>query len=107
MLIVIIIAIVGGWVGACIWRRAYLRKKERQFEMRPPAIPWAPAGPEQHVTGLSDKGKGLQRVYGPGVGMGGGGGHLKEMRNAVGAPPPPGSDPEKGGVRGFLRKARG
>jgi hypothetical protein len=104
MLIVIVIAIVGGWVGACIWRRAYLRKKERQYEMRPPAVPWAPAGPEQHMSG------GLQRVYGPGVGMSGGsGGHQKEMRNTVGTPSPlsKNSDPEKGGVRGFLRKARG
>jgi hypothetical protein len=76
--------------------------------MRPPAVPWAPAGPEQHMTG------GLQRVYGPGVGMSGGagaGGHQKEMRSAVNTPSPlsktNAADPEKGGVRGFLRKARG
>jgi hypothetical protein len=103
MLIILIIAIVGGWVGACIWRRAYLRKKERQYELRPPAIPWAPAGPEHHMAG------GLQRVYGPGVGMGAGtGGYNKEMRSTVDSSGGESGlkDPEKGGVRGFLRKAR-
>ncbi|EPE28103.1 hypothetical protein GLAREA_04894 [Glarea lozoyensis ATCC 20868] len=100
MLIILIVAIVGGWIGACIWRRAYLRKRERQYELRPPAIPWAPAGPEHHMAG------GLQRVYGPGVGMGAGG-HAKEMRSTESSTGGEGlKDPEKGGVRGFLRKGR-
>lgn len=30
MLIVLVIVIAGCWVGACIWRRAYLRRKDRQ-----------------------------------------------------------------------------
>jgi len=101
MLIVIIVAIVGGWVGACIWRRAYLRKKERQYELRPPAIPWAPAGPEQHMAG------GLQRVYGPGVGMNANnGGGMKEMNSQVAGTGHRDGDVEKGGVWGKLRKGR-
>ena len=30
MLIILIIAIAGSWIGACIWRRRYLRRKDRQ-----------------------------------------------------------------------------
>ncbi|KAI9158174.1 hypothetical protein HJFPF1_06165 [Paramyrothecium foliicola] len=30
MLVVLVVAIAGIWVGACIWRRRYLRKKDRQ-----------------------------------------------------------------------------
>ena len=29
-LVVMIVAIVGIWVGACLWRRRYIRKKDRQ-----------------------------------------------------------------------------
>lgn len=28
-----VVAIVGIWVGACIWRRRYLRKKDRQYAL--------------------------------------------------------------------------
>jgi hypothetical protein len=28
-----IVAIVGIWVGACIWRRRYLRKKDRRYAL--------------------------------------------------------------------------
>ncbi|KAJ2899560.1 uncharacterized protein MKZ38_002993 [Zalerion maritima] len=33
MIVVIFVGIVGIWVGACIWRRHYLKKKERMYEM--------------------------------------------------------------------------
>ncbi|KAF4620094.1 hypothetical protein G7Y89_g14728 [Cudoniella acicularis] len=45
MLVVITLAIVLGWIAACIFRRRYLRRKEREFEMRPPVVAW---GPHQH-----------------------------------------------------------
>lgn len=32
-LVIIVLAIVGIWVGACIWRRRYLRKKDRQYAL--------------------------------------------------------------------------
>ncbi|KAK0734495.1 hypothetical protein B0T26DRAFT_670786 [Lasiosphaeria miniovina] len=32
-LVVIIVAIVGIWVGACMWRRRYLRKRDRQYAL--------------------------------------------------------------------------
>lgn len=30
MLVVLVVAIAGIWVGACIWRRRYIKKKDRQ-----------------------------------------------------------------------------
>jgi len=41
MLVVIVIAIIVLWIGACLLRRRYVRKKEMQYELRPPTVPWA------------------------------------------------------------------
>lgn len=30
MIVILVVAIAGIWIGACIWRRRYLRKKDRQ-----------------------------------------------------------------------------
>lgn len=30
MLVVLVVGIAGIWIGACIWRRRYLKKKDRQ-----------------------------------------------------------------------------
>lgn len=32
-LVVVVFAIAGIWVGACVWRRHYLRKKDRQYAL--------------------------------------------------------------------------
>ncbi|KAK0748337.1 hypothetical protein B0T21DRAFT_20979 [Apiosordaria backusii] len=32
-LVIMVVAIVGIWVGACIWRKRYLRKKDRQYAL--------------------------------------------------------------------------
>ncbi|KAK3329838.1 hypothetical protein B0H66DRAFT_39287 [Apodospora peruviana] len=32
-LVIMVVAIVGIWIGACIWRRRYLRKKDRQYAL--------------------------------------------------------------------------
>jgi hypothetical protein len=32
-LVVMVVAIVGIWVGACIWRKRYLRNKDRQYAL--------------------------------------------------------------------------
>ncbi|KAK3990371.1 hypothetical protein QBC44DRAFT_67028 [Cladorrhinum sp. PSN332] len=32
-LVVMVFAIVGIWVGACLWRRRYLRRKDRQYAL--------------------------------------------------------------------------
>jgi hypothetical protein len=30
---VVVVAIAGIWIGACVWRRHYLRKKDRQYAL--------------------------------------------------------------------------
>lgn len=32
-LVIMIVAIVGIWVGACVWRRRYLRRKDRAYAL--------------------------------------------------------------------------
>ncbi|KAL2270288.1 hypothetical protein VTJ83DRAFT_2472 [Remersonia thermophila] len=32
-LVIMVVAIVGIWVGACVWRRRYLRKKDREYAL--------------------------------------------------------------------------
>lgn len=32
-LVVVVVAIAGIWIGACIWRRKYLRRKDRQYAL--------------------------------------------------------------------------
>jgi hypothetical protein len=41
MIVILAIAIIGGWILACIFRKRYLRKKELNYELRPPVTPWA------------------------------------------------------------------
>ena len=41
MLVVMVIGLTAIWVGAIILRRRYIRKKEKEFEMRPP-VAWGP-----------------------------------------------------------------
>lgn len=41
MLIIIFILITGSWIAACVFRRRYLRRKEKQTEMTDP-IAWGP-----------------------------------------------------------------
>lgn len=50
MIVIIVVAIVGGWIAAAFFRRRYLRKREINYEMRPPTAPWVtghtgPTGP--------------------------------------------------------------
>ncbi|KAF5527217.1 hypothetical protein CGCA056_v000342 [Colletotrichum aenigma] len=33
MLVILVVAIAGIWIGACIWRRRYLRRKDRMYEL--------------------------------------------------------------------------
>lgn len=59
MLVIIIFLIVGGWIAACMLRRRYIRKKEKEFEMRPP-VAWGPhqlqgmTGGYNYGDGVSD-----------------------------------------------------
>jgi hypothetical protein len=40
MIVVIAFAIIAGWIGACLLKRRHDQRKERKFELRPPAAPW-------------------------------------------------------------------
>lgn len=71
MIVIIVVAIVGGWVTAAYFRRRYLRKRELNYEMRPPTAPWVtghtgPTGPYGGGGfGESVKGKGEVMVTAP------------------------------------------
>lgn len=61
MLIIVTVGIIAIWIGACIWRRKYLKKKDRMYELGKHGAargsstgPWAP-------------GSGVTLPYGDGV----------------------------------------
>jgi len=75
MLVVMFVVIVGTWIIACLFRRRYLRKKEKEIEMLPPVA----LGPHQlqamtggyrYGDGVVDANRGAQSHAG---------GHHKEM----------------------------
>ncbi|KAL2072611.1 hypothetical protein VTL71DRAFT_11954 [Oculimacula yallundae] len=82
MIVVIFFAIVFGWIGACLFRRRYLRKKEREIEMKPP-VAWGPhqmqgaTGGYQYGDGVADTSRG---------GPGSAGGYAKEYAAAAVTP---------------------
>jgi hypothetical protein len=50
-LVVLFVAIVGGWVAACIFRRRYLKKHDMSFESKPP-VSWGPHQTQSTSGGL-------------------------------------------------------
>ncbi|RDL40053.1 uncharacterized protein BP5553_00032 [Venustampulla echinocandica] len=129
MVAVIFFGLMAIWIGACIWRKRYIRKKERAFEMRPPAVPWgptqSPAMTPPYVDGTADasrssvrssmrrgeksQGVGAEGYYSPSpLGLGAtDGGHYKEAtaQDLPLATPADGTT-ENRGSRGWLRKNR-
>ncbi|PBP26424.1 integral membrane protein [Diplocarpon rosae] len=79
MICVIFVAIVGGWIGACLLRRRYLRKKEREIEMRPP-VAWGPHQMQGVTGGYGDV---VVESHGSASSSGG---HGKEFAAANAAP---------------------
>ena len=75
MLVVIVVVIVGTWIAACVFRRRYLRNKEREIEMLPPIA----LGPHQlqAMTGGYRYGDGI--VDNNRLAPAHSGGHHKEM----------------------------
>ncbi|KAH7150389.1 hypothetical protein B0J13DRAFT_287876 [Dactylonectria estremocensis] len=67
MLVILVVGIAGIWIGACIWRRRYLRKKDRQRSL-----------------GQKHSGSASHPSWGPGVGSG-----------SVAAPHDPGYDSQR------------
>ncbi|KUJ22693.1 uncharacterized protein LY89DRAFT_307774 [Mollisia scopiformis] len=76
MLVVMFVVIVGTWVAACLFRRRYLRRKEKEIEMLPPVA----LGPHQlqAMTGGYRYGDGVLDANRGGHA----GGHHKEMAAA-------------------------
>jgi hypothetical protein len=75
MVIVMFVIIVGTWIAACMFRRRYIRRKEKEIEMLPPVA----LGPHQlqAMTGGYRYGDGVvdnNRGAPPNAG-----GHHKEM----------------------------
>jgi len=89
MLVVMVIVISGGWVGAVFFRRRYIRNKEKEFEMRPP-VAWGPHQMQGATNGYN---------YGDGS-ENSPGGHNKEA-GADGIPAA-----KKGASKSWLRKER-
>jgi hypothetical protein len=93
MICIMFVAIVGGWIGACMLRRRYLRKKERELEMNPP-VAW---GPHQSQAASYNYGDGVVDSHASNSV----GGHSKEFTEAVVTPPA-----SKSGSKGFLTNNR-
>ena len=70
MLVVMVVGLTAIWVGAVLLRRRYLRKKEKEIEMRPP-VAWGPHQLQGATGGYA---------YGDGV-VDGRGGAAKEARS--------------------------
>lgn len=72
MLVILVVGITGIWIGACIWRRKYLRKKDRLHELGKGLPSNVAVDTEGHLVGPG------VRSSGPGVFMTGPGGSFSE-----------------------------
>ncbi|OAA61772.1 hypothetical protein SPI_04631 [Niveomyces insectorum RCEF 264] len=53
-IVVMVVGIAGIWVGACVWHRRYLRKKDRRYALGNPLAVRASTGAASGTTGLHD-----------------------------------------------------
>jgi hypothetical protein len=96
MIIVIAVGMVVVWVGAVLIRRRYIRKKEREIEMKPP-VAWGPHQMQNQTGGYN---------YGDGV-VDANGGRSKEAKIlGVVATPAVASRGANRESKGWLRKSR-
>ena len=91
MVIVVVVGLALVWVGAIFLRRRYIRKKEREIELRPP-VAW---GPHQM--------QGATGGYGDGVVDARGGAAAKEARLQALATP---ANATKRESKGWVKKSR-
>lgn len=69
-LVVVVVAIAGIWIGACIWRRHYLRKKDRQYALGKTLAATTRSGTNPYGHGGSGSAQQSQRsVHMPKPGM--------------------------------------
>lgn len=96
MLIVLVVGITAAWLIAFFFRRRYLRKKEREIEMRPPVA----LGPHQ-LQGMTGGYK-----YGDGVVNANDGGHHKEAARSTVTATPADATRGKRESKGLQKKQR-
>jgi hypothetical protein len=89
--IVVTVGLVAIWVGAILIRRRYIRKKEKEIEMRPP-VAW---GPHQMQGATGGYGAGVADAKG---------GAAKEARSQALASPADASGKRES--KGWLKKNR-
>ena len=58
MIVILVVAIVVGWILAAYFRKRYLKKRELNFELRPPHQPWV--GASDNTNPYSGNGGGGQ-----------------------------------------------
>ena len=54
MVVVLVVAFVGSWIAASFFRKRYLRKRELNYEMRPPTAPWVTGHTGPYGGGFGD-----------------------------------------------------
>jgi hypothetical protein len=100
MIIVVFFGIVGIWVAAWYFRKRYIRKRDKAFEMRPP-VAWGPHQ-MQGATGGYNYGDGVTDASRGGRSMGAGGHHKEALAMAT----PSDATMGKRESKGWLRKSR-
>jgi len=102
MLVVMVVGITGIWLTACLLRRRYIRKKEKEIEMRPP-VAWGPHQ-MQATTGGYRYGDGVVEAKGARHDAGG---HHKEASSRIEAVATPADGRKaKRESKGWLTKSR-
>ena len=98
MLVALFVVIVGGWIGACLLRRRYIRKREKEIEMLPP-IATGPHHLQATTGGYSDGTFDARKVAHDA------GGHSKEASSTMN-PTKPKSNIGERKSKGWDRKKR-
>ncbi|KAI1423638.1 hypothetical protein F5Y12DRAFT_716121 [Xylaria sp. FL1777] len=71
-IVVVVVAIIGIWTGACIWRRKYLKKKDRLYELGKGLPSTVAVNTQGHMVGADARDSTISN--GPGLFMSGPGG---------------------------------
>ncbi|KAF2970187.1 hypothetical protein GQX73_g3356 [Xylaria multiplex] len=76
-IVVVVVAIIGIWTGACIWRRKYLKKKDRLYELGKGLPSTVAVNTHGNIVGTNARDSTISN--GPGVFMSGPGGAPTEQ----------------------------
>ncbi|KAI8632421.1 hypothetical protein F5Y19DRAFT_472451 [Xylariaceae sp. FL1651] len=76
-IVVVVVAIIGIWTGACIWRRKYLKKKDRLYELGKGLPSTVAVNTQGNLVGPGARESTISN--GPGMFMSGSGGAIAEQ----------------------------